>query len=619
MHNKQTKRNRRLHVCDACRVRKLKCDKTKPICSRCAKHGLQCIYNPYRQKDEPETIETLKKELSDLRAKLLIGSPASCTSEVSRPKLSWENFVTPVKVGGVWRSYYSPFSDLALFARDPFLRGLDADLFEQETAFHETQINLKLQDLTDTDPRMIIKRLLPNKEVLIESKTMFYTQIHHHYSFFQRDHFESLFEEVILKSHLDTKHAPFVLMTALLMLCLTNFLSIPAETILHWADQLKIVASPNEDNLSCLLYLKVYSDDMKLRDKFHDALSSSIRNMALNLGLFAIKSPDGQADITRNMWMGAVALLEPLSFDHFFIEKFEFSESDHTNTLWYEYMFHLKLSQVWECVLTSSPQLEPAIAQLRSYHECELSNNTDEFFKSSCELSLVTLELNISWMFYMQNELHNFPADESLLTLLKDKFMSMHAFLTKDYCVLNKGGMRLKALGFALKTFVAYATGMSLRRQKKDMYSAHGIFYEDLNFCEMASEVFLRWSNDIPWQQRLLRLWDIHDSNLLLKNLQQEFAPESRPSFLVANASKCTGEFLFEQLESPKLGAKISPVSSSSSASVSGSSSAFYEASDLISFENVASSVFAADNICFEVDSLPCPASQDFTLDVNTQ
>ncbi|KAM3160307.1 Oleate-activated transcription factor 1 [Lachancea thermotolerans] len=618
MHNKQTKRNRRLHVCDACRIRKLKCDKAKPNCSRCAKHGLECIYNPYRQKEEPETVVALKKELLELRAQLVANSPASCTSEVSKPKISWDIFVTPVKVGGVWRSYYSPLSDVALFARDPFLRGLNADLFEQETAFHETQINLKTQDLTETDPRTNIKRLLPDNEVLMKSKTIFYTQLYQHYTFFQKDLFESLFEEVILKGNLDNEHTPFVLMSSLLISCLTNALSVPAEVIFHYADQLKIITLPSEHNLSCLLYLKIYSGDMKLCDSLYDTLSSSIRNMTMNLGLFASKLPNENANIRRNLWMGAVALLEPTSFDQFFVKKFEFPNSEHTHMLWYEYNFHLKLSQVWRCVLTSSSQLEFTIAQLKSYYKKKVPNNADKFLRASCELSLIAIELNILWMFCMQNELQNRPFDESLLVLLEEKFTGIHSLLTKDYCNLNKDTIRIKSLGFTLKTFIVYAIGMSLRQQKRDSHPIHKGLHEGFNFREMVSEVFLLWKNDAPWYRTLIRLWDFHETEGVLENFQQNLTDESQPLLSVTKASESTEEFRFGQLESPILETKTSAVSLSSSSSCSGSSSAFYEASDLINFDDAIDPMLAADDSCLEIDFFSCPASQEFKLDVNT-
>lgn len=559
----------------------------------------------------------LKKELLELRAQLVANSPASCTSEVSKPKICWDTFVTPVKVGGVWRSYYSPLSDVALFARDPFLRGLNADLFEQETAFHETQINLKPQDLTETDPRTNIKHLLPDDEVLMKSKTIFYTQLYQHYTFFQKDLFESLFEEVILKGNLDTEHTPFVLMSSLLISCLTNAISVPAEVIFHYADQLKIITLPSEHNLSCLLYLKIYSGDMKLCDSLYDTLSSSIRNMTMNLGLFASKPPNENANIRRNLWMGAVALLEPTSFDQFFVEKFEFPKSEHTHTLWYEYNFHLKLSQVWRCVLTSSSQLEFTIAQLKSYHKKKVPNNADKFLRASCELSLIAIELNILWMFCMQNELQNRPFDEPLLVLLEEKFTGIHSLLTKDYCDLNKDTIRIKSLGFTLKTFIVYAIGMSLRQQKRDSHPIHKGLHEGFNFREMVSEVFLLWKYDAPWYRTLIRLWDFHETEGVVENFQQNLTDEFQPLLSVTKASESSKEFRFGQLKSPILETKTSAVPLSSSSSCSGSSSTFYEASDLINFDDAIDPMLAADDSCLEIDFFSCSTSQEFKLDVN--
>ncbi|CAI4237465.1 oleate-activated transcription factor OAF1 [Saccharomyces cerevisiae S288C] len=46
-HNR--KRNRILFVCQACRKSKTKCDREKPECGRCVKHGLKCVYDVSKQ------------------------------------------------------------------------------------------------------------------------------------------------------------------------------------------------------------------------------------------------------------------------------------------------------------------------------------------------------------------------------------------------------------------------------------------------------------------------------------------------------------------------------------------------------------------------------------------
>lgn len=44
------KRNRLSFVCQGCRKAKTKCDKEKPACSRCLKHGIRCVYDLTSQK-----------------------------------------------------------------------------------------------------------------------------------------------------------------------------------------------------------------------------------------------------------------------------------------------------------------------------------------------------------------------------------------------------------------------------------------------------------------------------------------------------------------------------------------------------------------------------------------
>ena len=47
-------RTRRLKdTCDVCSASKVKCKKQKPVCSRCAKLGLQCCYSPAKRKGRP--------------------------------------------------------------------------------------------------------------------------------------------------------------------------------------------------------------------------------------------------------------------------------------------------------------------------------------------------------------------------------------------------------------------------------------------------------------------------------------------------------------------------------------------------------------------------------------
>lgn len=70
------KRNRLSFVCQGCRKAKTKCDKEKPACSRCLKHGIRCVYDLTSQKapknpNKDAMIARLEKELSYWKKKTL--------------------------------------------------------------------------------------------------------------------------------------------------------------------------------------------------------------------------------------------------------------------------------------------------------------------------------------------------------------------------------------------------------------------------------------------------------------------------------------------------------------------------------------------------------------------
>jgi hypothetical protein len=50
-------------ACASCRNRKLKCDRTRPICSRCAKSKIDCVYPESRRK--PTTKRRNVRELEE--------------------------------------------------------------------------------------------------------------------------------------------------------------------------------------------------------------------------------------------------------------------------------------------------------------------------------------------------------------------------------------------------------------------------------------------------------------------------------------------------------------------------------------------------------------------------
>lgn len=70
------RRNRLSFVCQSCRKGKTKCDRAKPSCSRCLKHGIRCVYDVDRQTppktpNKDATIARLKREVEYWQARAL--------------------------------------------------------------------------------------------------------------------------------------------------------------------------------------------------------------------------------------------------------------------------------------------------------------------------------------------------------------------------------------------------------------------------------------------------------------------------------------------------------------------------------------------------------------------
>ena len=57
-----TKRDRTIYSCDACRSRKIKCNRQTP-CASCHKSKRDCVYTVSRQRDAQITKKTRQKDL----------------------------------------------------------------------------------------------------------------------------------------------------------------------------------------------------------------------------------------------------------------------------------------------------------------------------------------------------------------------------------------------------------------------------------------------------------------------------------------------------------------------------------------------------------------------------
>ncbi|SCU79866.1 LAME_0B00716g1_1 [Lachancea meyersii CBS 8951] len=114
------RRNRLSFVCQACRRGKTKCDREKPSCSRCLKHGIECVYDverqtPPRHPNKDATIARLKREIEYWQAKALkqtlngeIASVGDASKTSVSPMTTNTSFTSQIKVLA-----YGPFRGLS--------------------------------------------------------------------------------------------------------------------------------------------------------------------------------------------------------------------------------------------------------------------------------------------------------------------------------------------------------------------------------------------------------------------------------------------------------------------------------------------------------------------------
>lgn len=151
------KRNRFSFVCTACRKRKSKCDKTKPICNKCLEQGTKCVYD-FEQQPTPknptkssETIAFLQKELEYWKAKAqgtgeqvtrsemdqIVIKQATQTANINYPvtedndkiMINLSKSHNTIIIHKQIKYQHKPFSILAMLQRDPYLRTLYGSIY----------------------------------------------------------------------------------------------------------------------------------------------------------------------------------------------------------------------------------------------------------------------------------------------------------------------------------------------------------------------------------------------------------------------------------------------------------------------------------------------------------
>ncbi|SCV05090.1 LANO_0G18250g1_1 [Lachancea nothofagi CBS 11611] len=513
---KLPKHSRISHVCDICRLRKLKCSKEKPSCKRCAKHGLKCVYTPYRQKGhEPASVEALECELQSLRAQLAasasLSADESCDSEQSTKQcvIYWDGLVSPINVNGVWKSHFAPYSDLALFARDPLLRGQVAELFEQEVA-SPPQMNPQL----NTDLLITIRTILPNQQILDKTRLVFESTIYPSYPFYNLEAFNQFFDKIVTKKYTPFEDDPksfCFLILMLLMLCLTKNLVLEPKLLLEWTEHLQIMNSVNEENLACLLYLKLYSSPLTLSLYSKDRLSDCISRMALEMGLYSSATYLENNELREKLWMGSVVLLEPTAFDDYYTNQFNRSVLPSDMPLFMKYHFQLKQSKIWKCVMNSSSEIDSAMSTLKRYNNFEIRLTNDPSITTSSDLAVMSMELNLLMMRFLQSEDQSLE-DETLLFSMQSSFDTLFEALMAFTMATGSHHLHLAQVSFTLKTVAAYVLGMYPRLREnqitcriKNVESKNKLALHLRNRFETVAQM---WSIHFDWCLHVTKLLD---------------------------------------------------------------------------------------------------------------
>ncbi|CCF57489.1 hypothetical protein KAFR_0C04980 [Kazachstania africana CBS 2517] len=149
------KRNRISFVCQACRKAKTKCDKEKPMCSRCRKQDLECVYDielqrPPKNPNKDSAITRLENDIQywKKRTQALIRDQeiemlkkpkeesTPTTKEIQEDEKSWQNLKVNIYrdnprliISKVMKREVNPLSENYLIIKDNFLTSILLSVF----------------------------------------------------------------------------------------------------------------------------------------------------------------------------------------------------------------------------------------------------------------------------------------------------------------------------------------------------------------------------------------------------------------------------------------------------------------------------------------------------------
>ncbi|SCW00893.1 LAFE_0D00452g1_1 [Lachancea fermentati] len=402
-------------VCNSCRAKKVKCDKIKPSCSRCLKHGTQCSYTPYRNKQKSATVESLQMEVEKLKEQLSICSSSSTSSfetPFAESSVQWCDLAVPLCINGNWKCNYPPFSDLGLFARDRRLRDSIPELFHND----ETK---KKNELQATNINESLYKVLSSVEDLMKMKSLFLKTIWPHYPFIDVETLNYAFDQVKQNDTFIFPSTSAALNLVIIISSLTKTSQADFQDLLQMVHILEISSSPSEHNLAILLYLKLSATLSALSLTIRDNLSDIILSMALELGIFCDAANFKNRSLRANLWFGTVILLDSHYVDSLYIKDCAYYD---TTPLSIRYQIKTKFITMSRQISNSVSfsELEYSLNTLESYYETEVKSQCEEGIAYHCQISLLSLKLNASMLMMLLEEGDFSLQDARVCNLLVD-------------------------------------------------------------------------------------------------------------------------------------------------------------------------------------------------------
>lgn len=451
-------------VCNSCRAKKVKCDKMKPSCSRCLKYGTQCSYTPYRNKEKSATVESLQMEVEKLKEQLSICSSSS-TSSFETPfaenLIQWCDLAVPLCINGNWKSNYPPFSDLGLFARDHRLRDSIPELFHNKTK--------KKNELQATNTNESLYKALSSVEDLMKMKALFLKTIWPHYPFIDVETLNCAFDQVKQNDTFTFPSTSSALNLVLIISSLTKTSQADFQDLLQMVHILEISSSPSEHNLAILLYLKLSATLSTLSLTIRDNLSDIILSMALELGIFCDAANFKNRNLRANLWFGTVILLDSHYIDSLYIND---SVLYDTTPLSIRYQIKTKFITMSRQISNSVSfsELEYSLNSLESYYENEVKSQCEKGMAYHCQISLLSLKLNISMLMILQQEGDFSIQDAHVCDLLLDFERLSNALIVYfsrdevEIVILNND------TAAAIKILSSFALSIALRISSDDRH-----------------------------------------------------------------------------------------------------------------------------------------------------